>query len=1237
MIYQNKQWCFLGGRLLVLRAVDVASQWQWRWLLSDEESGRSLADHAVKLDPAGDDVVAFGDLYECARWRAAPDRRDEDEARVVARAGAWAGRVLLGEQVGAEIVAAGPVTVRVSVPDVLGHVLGWPLELAQVAGVPLAARGEVALVYDIAAPDGIRKDPVGESLRVLAVFSQPDRTSVLALRRERYALTRLIRRIVARGNGAVQLRVVQYGATREQLARIAGEAPGWDVLHLSGHGAAGAFVLEHDDGSPDPVPAADLAGLLRPARPRVKLALVSACESAAGTTAETLRLIGLEDQAQAVQAAQSSAMPAAEAAGLTRALVTELGCAVVGMRYPVPDEFAIAFGEQFYEQLLGAGQPVDVAAARAVAKAAGPGRSVSLGTPGVFGARAAGLRLPVPRGKPVLDPTGAAMAYFPAEPARFVGRSGAMAAASAALAPRSGRTVVLLHGMAGAGKTACALELAYRHQDRFGAVAFWQAPTKEGEWAGALAGLAAALEVQLGGYGFTMAGHIGTTAALAAYLPRLRQLMADKGVLLVLDNLETLLTPAGAWRDPAWEQLIGALAAHDGESRLVLTSRIPPSGLGADPAVLTVPVHALSLGEAVALARELPNLRGLLHADAGPVRSAPDAAVVAKDRDRVRRVMRVVQGHPKLLEFADAAAADRDRLDAQLATAEQAADGHGLDAFFRAGVSGLEPGAFMDALTSWTTSTLAVLPEPARLLAQFLACTEDQDRSSDIVDATWADLWQRLERPGDPPDPGPLLTVLAGAALIQPDTSAVADGDAASVVYRLHPGVAVAITAGAGPETGAAVDAELAAFWVQVSSQARDWEGGERTRLVVRAGLAGAPYLLRRRDWDTASTLLDDAINRDGSPGTVQAALPSLRRIAAATGAADAQAILARALATVDPAQAEQLLRGALDTAAGNGDYRLASATAAKLANMLLASGRLREALDMLTVQVDYTRRAGLGPWTQLGDQAQRLQIVSDLGEHEHVLAQTGQLREQMARLPARPAVDDPSIPWNVRELILNTGHTSAIATGQWQLCLELNAEIAASERERGAGAHERTCTRFNDTGPLIELGRLDEAGQLLRHCQRVFEEHRDIPRLATVLSTRASLEAALGHRDAAADLERTALRLRYAHPDPRGIAIGHHNLASYLGAGDRAGRRAHRLAAALIRKLTGMTHELSDDPADTALPATVAAVIEVAQRTEGVHLGVLLDALEPDRRIVEQDMAEILHDAATTDGQDIA
>jgi hypothetical protein len=177
-------------------------------------------------------------------------------------------------------------------------------------------------------------------------------------------------------------------------------------------------------------------------------------------------------------------------AGVAAALVDALDCAVVAMRYPVDDEFALGFGGLLYEHVLGRGQPVDVAVARAVNAARGA--AVSLATPGLFGARAAGLRLRVPAGTPKLDPDDTPTAYLPPEPARFVGRAAAMAQASAALAPASGWTAVLLPGMAGAGKTACATELAYRHRDSFAVIAFWQATG--GEFTDALADLAVTLE-----------------------------------------------------------------------------------------------------------------------------------------------------------------------------------------------------------------------------------------------------------------------------------------------------------------------------------------------------------------------------------------------------------------------------------------------------------------------------------------------------------------------------------------------------------------------------------------------------------------------------------------------------------------------------------------------------------------------------------------------------------------------
>jgi hypothetical protein len=93
-------------------------------------------------------------------------------------------------------------------------------------------------------------------------------------------------------------------------------------------------------------------------------------------------------------------------------------------------------------------------------------------------------------------------------------------------------------------------------------------------------------------------------------------------------------------------------------------------------------------------------------------------------------------------------------------------------------------------------------------------------------------------------------------------------------------------------------------------------------------------------------------------------------------------------------------------------------------------------------------------------------------------------------------------------------------------------------------------------------------------------------------------------------------------------------------------GQRAHRLAAALICQLSGMAHELArtvralaaelrgDDPA-ARLPATVAQVVAAAELTEGVRLGALLAALQPDPRAVEDALAEILRAAAEPPPQD--
>ncbi|MGH3824990.1 MAG: hypothetical protein ACRDRA_19455, partial [Pseudonocardiaceae bacterium] len=691
----------------------------------------------------------------------------------------------------------------------------------------------------------------------------------------------------------------------------------------------------------------------------------------------------------------------------------------------------------------------------------------------------------LPPAPPVGDALFAAtieLAPFPPAPTRFVGRAEAMTAAGTALASASGRTAVVFHGMAGAGKTTCAVELAHRHQRNFGALAFWSAPTDPDQFGDALRLLAVALETQLTDHGFTMVEEIASLKRLENFLPTLTGVFADADLLLVLDNLDTLLTRDGQWRDHRWVPLIGALTSHQGSSRVILTSRIMPAGLNLDT-VLIWPVHALSRDESRWLVRRLPSLRALLH-------------TVALGRC----VLTLAQGHPQLLEFADAAAADPPRLAYQLAEIEAAVDGTALAAFLTEGDTRLAAEQLQQIFTTWTITVAATVPAPARLLLQTLCRIAETDRSAAVVGANWTALWRRLDQPGEPPPLASLVAALVSAALIA--TNDPTDPHE-PVRYRIHPSVVEAIHAVTPEPVTAAVDAQLAAWW---SAVVAGWAieppqaGQDTSQFTLRASRAAAHYLLRQQDWNAASCLLERALIRDSySLITSLALTPLLWRIAEATGAPKDLVVFGSALRTVDPSEAEAVLRHACDQAMTGGDYPLASTTTGELVTLLRDQGRLREALTLANQKIEYASQAGFGSWTQLSDQGRRLQILNLLGDHAQVLIDVPALRARMADLPDQGAGNDRVNPWNVREGVLDIGRLSAVALERWDEALDLNEEIASTKRRRGASPHEIARTRFNDYIPLLHLDRLADVDQLLRDCQDAFVIAGDMTQLAVI------------------------------------------------------------------------------------------------------------------------------------------
>lgn len=1157
-----------------LQVLDWAGAGRWRWRLLDD-AGVYVADYQVEVaDATAWQLNAFTNLHHYLEWAASPDRRWTHQAELVEQVGDWVGGHLLGPRIGAELARRrGPVQMVVPADaEVLGYL---PWELARVNGRSLAAH-RTTLVIVPGRHEPSAKQPVGDRLRMLAVFSLPTGAGALNLRKERVALARLVQRIAKVNNRAIELRVLQYGATRERLEDAVDEAEGWDVVHLSGHGLVGGLVLEKADGRHDLIRSEELVGLLDRGRDQIKLVTLSACESAATTAADHLRILGLgppvRDDGDPVSGDTPAPPPAKVLPAVAAALVAGLDCAVLAMRYPVVDDFAIALAGSFYDLLLGKGQPVARALALSLTqRAVVPVRptpavpALSVGTPVLFGPRAANLTLTAPHGQgATVDADTAKLAEFPEQPLRFVGRVDALTRASEVLAPESGRPGVVLHGMAGAGKTACALELTYTHERSFPMMAWFAAPEEGAEIRPVLASFALALERKVPG--LEWAHLVDNSEQLRAFLPQLTEIFEQYRILLVLDNVESLLTDAGTWRDERWGSVLAAVLGHTGLSRTVVTSRRLPVGLP-DP-VLVEQVHSLSLEESVLLARELPHLSELIDAPAGMT-----------ERGLVGQVLKAVQGHPKLLELADAAAADPAALRSRLAAAETAwlERGTRLDGFLRGEAPAASDTDYGAVLGAWTRSAASGLSEPARVLLRVVCGVEDADRSPNVLAVVWPAVWQRSGQVGGVLDLNAVMPALVAGALVAEEQD-LASGEV--VAWRVHPGVADAVRAETDPELTEVIDDVAGDAWLGTLHGARAREAAEgEGAWVMRAALSAAPYLLRRQRWDELDFVAGEALIRDPGVGLTVRLAPMLAAAVEAVRGRDLGRQLnvgrthARLVVRVDPARAVALLSELLDTAVAAGRYGHASNLASTLVNCYRNEGRYGEALELANRMAEYSRRAGFGPWTRLLDEVKRLQIENMQGKYGEVLDAVEALRERMAGLPAQlDAATERVEAWSVREALLNLGVVATVKLGLRERALALNAEVLASMRGRGADEHTQAHAAFNDSGPLIALGRLDEARELLIGCRAVFEQSDDLPLLGVTLSALADVEDTQGRQDRAIDLEREALRFSYAASDPDAVAARHYNLADYLqrNGGDLEQVGAHRVAACVLARQIG-------------------------------------------------------------------
>ncbi|TRO58558.1 CHAT domain-containing protein [Streptomyces sp. IB201691-2A2] len=606
------------------------------------------------------------DLAELDRLHALPQRiaalrgkrdgltRIEDEVR---SAGEWIARVGLGRMTG-HLKALGPAVVRLELPPQLAGFEALPWELALVDGRPLARYGMTVVRGARSLSEAVRGRPdLPPRLRMLALFSLPRAAATLDLGAHRTALRGKLLALAADGRaGAVplELRTRQFGVGRATLRGMLDEADGWDIVHVVAHGLPGILRLELPDGTEDPVPTRDLVELLGGLRNRVRLVFLSACWSGgqapggpdgAGEESETEAHMGREEGGGDVFDGAGAAHSALTS--LASAMADELGCAVIAMRFPVGNDFALAFAVRLYTHLLRHRHVLPQALHNAlVDTVADPelGESryplFSAATPMLYGAAALDRGLldrPMPRGHLPGRYTGNA-GPLPDRPASFVGRLREMIGANTALAPASGVPGAVIHGDRGMGATTCAALLAHDHREAFSTIVWHPRP----EWAEAITPSCAEpvtdfmrhLEIRLPELS-GLSSDLSWTEAIAR--------IAGLRLLVIVDAADRV-------HDPRWAEMIDALASAEGPGKLLLTSRTDLPGIA--PALRRVPLPPLELAEMRQIIRTLPRL--------GPIHRIRETSRTAD------QVVRRAAGNPGALHEAEASAGTQEELNAWL-------------------------------------------------------------------------------------------------------------------------------------------------------------------------------------------------------------------------------------------------------------------------------------------------------------------------------------------------------------------------------------------------------------------------------------------------------------------------------------------------------------------------------------------------------------------------------------------
>lgn len=540
--------------------------------------------------------------------------------------------------------------------------------------------------------------------------------------------------------------------------------------------------------------------------------------------------------------------------------------------------------------------------------------------------------------------------------------------------------------------------------------------------------------------------------------------------------------------------------------------------------------------------------------------------------------------------------------------------------------------------------TSRLSPE-AQVYLRFLCAIEEGDREFGaiqlIAGLVWPEVWQRVAEPGRPtasPHES-LLEEVAGFALAAVDRRS----GGAEVGIRVHPLIASTLVASSPPGFQAAVDVEMALMWRRLLAMNtggdQGGQGREATRSAVHAAESALPYLIRLADWDSALSVIQEAFTRDASPPTVAQLLPTARHLVDVVSDEwknyVARRIWTRLLQYADPTKGLAEGRRLFADLQAAQRHDLVRVVASDLVNAYLLAGQFADAEEISANLREYSRQSGASLGDRFNAEKSQVLVLVGQGRYEDVLRE---LDRVLAMADELDAIGDASGEGDLsasREVLWSAGYQSAMGLDRSEQALEYLGKVAESQNRRNVPEHLSARTRFNMYGPLIQLGRLNEAADVLTRCREHFENHGDLPRVGKVLSALATVEHERGHDDVALSLERDALRLKYiSSASVTDIAIGHHGYGNYIPNLPHL-TFAHHLAAALLFSLSGsghlktsfqaLTEDLTDHPDAAEAFATPAEMVHEVDQVDGVRLGQLLDSLSPDTSAQQRALDSIL------------